>query len=336
MKAQTKKIIAVSVAVIVGLAAGVLFANHRGFFPGDEQAQTPHVSEAGEQTPAPAWTPPVAVPAPDAAPIAMEAVFSANEISTLATIFFDMADPESEAVSQLLDELVLTSRAAMHGIVLNEDEQAEILDVAEYLYELYAMFGVDLTHMPATRIVEIISSDLYFDKLMELYTSDVVVTEEEMLRAIADFKENNKAEYYDIQVKFAYTQELEPFEAARANVMAGTMSFDQLVEQHHVEYNPEVGVITAALWQLYLDNDENNKIVALSEGGISPIITQQVPQGEDDYVSYYLLVQLVSKTAPPEDEFDYYFREHHISNTKIERFETILDAWKAAVNYTIN
>lgn len=336
---KSNKVIIICIAVLLGLvglvggviAAGfILFNNVSDSVISNDVPVQIHVQDPAHQTPSDTF------PTIGDATVHPEGAIAIymQEVYTLAALFYDAEDPMLAAVSQLLDTAVLKERAQAHGIVLTAEEKQEVHDWAENLHSMYSMFGVDLSGMSVARMAEILEADLYYEKLMDIYTQDLIISEEDVLSALVDFKENRKIDYYEVQVKFAYTQALAAFEAARDDVVAGVMTFDQLVEQHHVEYNPEAGPITAALWQLYLEEADNSRILALAEGEVSDIIVQQVPQG-DDFVTYYLLVQVVSKEIPPDDELEANFRLRYTWDKKIEVFEVVLEAWKSEAEYII-
>jgi hypothetical protein len=336
---KSNKVIIICIAVLLGLvglvggviAAGfILFDSDNNSVVSDEIPVQIYVQDPAHQTPSDTFP---TIGDATVHPEGAVAIYM-QEVYTLAALFYDAEDPMLAAVSQLLDTAVLKERAQAHGIVLTAEEKQEVHDWAENLHSMYSMFGVDLSGMSVARMAEILEADLYYEKLMDIYTQDLIISEEDVLSALVDFKENRKIDYYEVQVKFAYTQALAAFEAARDDVVAGVMTFDQLVEQHHVEYNPEAGPITAALWQLYLEEADNSRILALAEGEVSDIIVQQVPQG-DDFVTYYLLVQVVSKEIPPDDELEANFRLRYTWDKKIEVFEVVLEAWKSEAEYII-
>jgi hypothetical protein len=257
--------------------------------------------------------------------------------SLLSNIFSQTEDPIEDALDQLIEVMVLRERAEAAGIVLTDEEQENMLDWARSFKNMYANNGIDASFITDNRLAEILSTELYFEKLMDIYAADFVIDEEDFNREFADFKENNKMDYYDIQVKYAYSESLDDLTDARAEVEAGNMTFDELVERYHIGFDPEEGVTTTDLWQLFLEDEDNQAILALEEGDMSEVFMQLLPMEQVDHLMMYsVLVQLVSKTVPPEEEIADPFREHYTAQKRAEYFRSIIDTWKTEADFTIN
>jgi hypothetical protein len=253
----------------------------------------------------------------------------------LSSLFSGAEDPKADALDQMLEVMVLKAKADAAGIVLTDEEKDDMLDWARGFKNMYQTNGIDASFISDERLAEILSTELYFEKLMHIETADFVPDEAAFEQSLAHYKENNKLEYQDVQVKFAFSQDFDALEEARAEVEAGTITFDELVERHDVGYDPEDGVMTVALWQLQLMDEDNEKIMALQESEMSEVFTQIVP-GEEFMTMYAVVVQVDSITVPPEEEIREIFRERHTLEKRAEHFRGLIDVWKTEADYTVN
>jgi hypothetical protein len=255
---------------------------------------------------------------------------SANDLrfTILTVLFNDFDDPKSEALDRLIETLTLTHRAKTEGIVLTEEEKTELQQWAVEYMSMYGMYGIDTSFITNERVAEILATETYFEKLLEIYTADVVIDEVAFNEALADYKENNKMDYYEMNVKYAFNENHDDLAFGLLEIAEGLIDFDELTAIYSVTYDEEEGVTTAALWQLGLTPEESNRIAALNVGDISEIF--ELENG------YFLVVEVESKTIPPDAEVEENFREAFTMQRKLEAFNVLLNEWKAQANYTIN
>jgi hypothetical protein len=116
---------------------------------------------------------------------------------------------------------------------------------------------------------------------------------------------------------------------------AGITPFDDFIVKHHVAYDPEVGINTAPLWELPLDETVQQSIADLPEGGFSQVVPIVMMEG-NDFVSYNVIAQFISKTVPPDDELEAAYRERYIFDKRVEMFEAILKTWLEEAEYILN
>jgi hypothetical protein len=59
-------------------------------------------------------------------------------------------------------------------------------------------------------------------------------------------------------------------------------------------------------------------------------------QREDGFEMFNTIIQMLSKTIPPEEELRETYRARYTGEKRQEMFEALLEEWKAQANYTIN
>jgi hypothetical protein len=259
--------------------------------------------------------------------------------SIMSVLFSDTEDPKADAFDQLLEVLVLESRARGEGISLTDEDRADMESWAAELQNMYAMNGLDMSFISTGRIAEILATEVYYEQLMDIHTADLEINQADFERAFADYMENNKADYYEMTFKYAFNLFPEMLEEAKAELgtvrevdgeseeEATVFTFDDLVAEQCVMYDPEQGINTALLWQLGLSEEDARIAVGLEEGDVSPVFIV------DDYA---LLLQVATKNIPPDGDVEADFRERFTSERRAEAFRAIIQTWKTEADYTLN
>jgi hypothetical protein len=237
-------------------------------------------------------------------------------------------DPKAEGLNQLMEVLVLESRARAEGIFLTDEEKEEMLDWAGSIKSNYLQNGVDLSFLTDERLAEIVSSDIYHERLLEIHTAGLVINEPDFNRAFADYKENNKIDFYDATFKYAFNESMEDLESAREEWLEGTITFDELAAAHCVMFDHESEeAATAMLWQFGLSEEDNDRVLTLQPGEISQVMLID---------EYYIILHMETLSIPPDEELKADFREQFTAQRKREAFQDIVNGWKLEANYTIN
>jgi hypothetical protein len=237
-------------------------------------------------------------------------------------------DPKADGLDQLLDVLVLEHRAKAEGIVLTEDEKEEMLAWAANLRSNYRENNVDLSFLSDQRLAEIISSDIYHERLMDIHTEGLVIDEVAFNRAFADYKENNRLDYVDAVYKYAFNPSQEDLEAARERLTAGEITFDELAAELCVMFNHEgEEAASAMLWQFGLADTDNEHALSLQPGEASRVMLID---------EYYIILQMETITIPEEEELSANFRQRFTEERKAEAFSELMLEWKREANFTVN
>jgi hypothetical protein len=272
----------------------------------------------------------------------------------------DMATVKTETQNLLLETLTLEHHAKQAGIVLTEEENANMLSFAAQLRSQYATLGYDFSFISDQRIAEIMYSDTYYAKLMEANTTDYVVDEADFAVSLADFKENQKAAYYDIGLKYiAFDTKVE------ADTALGTLTadnFDETAETYMKEpaaegetpaegeapaegetpvEETEFTVPTTTLSALNNSNGTFSaelvqQILGFEVGGRTDIITVTDETTSGTGVGAYYIFEVTHYNIPADEEVETNYREDYTNVKKNEIFRGILDKWKEEANYTIN
>jgi hypothetical protein len=247
----------------------------------------------------------------------------------ISTMNSESEDHKSEAFDLLLETLVLISRGEAEGVELTDDDKGNMLSWAgQYKSQFTSNYGMDMSFITTERVAEILSTEVYFENLMQKYTVDLVIDEEELEQAFQEYKENNKTEYYDMQFKYAYNLDREALETARNEVEEGNLTFDELVETQSVLYDAEEGIQTWPLSWIDVSKEDAERLAAMEVGEMSDVMETES--------NYPLIVQVESKEIPADEDLMENFRESYELRKRQEAFKLYVDEWKKEADYTVN
>ncbi len=209
----------------------------------------------------------------------------------------DAAVVKARALELLLDFLTLEKRARDEGIVIPADEKAGMLSVIQSMKAVHAQRGTDLSFIRDERMIEFMQRDVLYSLLSEKHTDSYKVDEEAFKKELADFMENQKAAYYNIELVY-YT------EANEANLIGLSEIYTQLSES------------------------AVNEILGLDVG-------ERTEPVEIDSVAN-IVFEVKQYTIPSDAEVEKMFRDYYVSYEKDEMFKEILNGWIAEADYTLN
>jgi hypothetical protein len=152
-----------------------------------------------------------------------------------------------------------------------------------------------------------------------------VVNEAEFQTELDNYLENNKAQYYQIDVKYILNSDKALMDTALTELKDGA-AFDEVYAKYSTTYDETVeSVPTNRLSELGLPAEINASILELQADQYSEVLEltgAATPQ--------YLIFYVTSFTIPPEQETYDSFRQSFTDYGKETMFSGIIDEWIAA------
>jgi hypothetical protein len=264
---------------------------------------------------------------------------SSNTSSDLATL-------KTETQNLLIETLTLAHHANDAGIELTEEENTAMLSTAAQIRSSFTSSGYDLSFITDQRIAEIMSSDTYYNKLMEANTADYVVDEADFAVSLADFLENEKASYYNVGLKYITVDTKSEADAALEALTAD--NFDETAKAfmqdppadgetaEETEFTVPTATLSALNSSGFITAETIQQILDLEVGGRTGIITVTDETTSSTGTGAYYIFEVTNYDIPAEEEVETNYREDYSLVKKNEIFRGILDTWKAEANVVIN
>ena len=161
--------------------------------------------------------------------------FEGQRISTNDMRFFVLfadgtGDPRQQAFDNLVRYLLIDQAARHRNIALTAEEWAGVEESAQELMEMFEMFGMPVPNISNERVVELMSVDVLTDHLMELYTADLTIDEEEFEEALENFLINNRSDFMDMELRFLHVMNEDAAQAAFSEfMMSDPEGYDDII-----------------------------------------------------------------------------------------------------------
>lgn len=239
----------------------------------------------------------------------------------------DAAAVKEKAMDQLQTYLALEKAARDNNLTLTDEEREESLSYAASMKSYYAQnYGLDMSFISDERMADFLGLDVLYGPLQEKFTADLVIDETDFEKALADYTQNNRMDYYDVQILEITAAAEETIQEAKQAVEGG-MSFADAVAAYSEAYNEEYGVNPMALRYAGLSDETAQTLLDMESGAMSEIV-----ETDGSFALYYI----DSKTIPSSDELAETYRTQYTGEKKGERFVEIIEEWKSAAVYTVN
>ncbi|MCL2665820.1 MAG: hypothetical protein FWE82_09410, partial [Defluviitaleaceae bacterium] len=252
----------------------------------------------------------------------------------MVNVLFNLSDEKDETVEMVLYVHALEKKAKEHNVKLTSEELENINAYVKSLKEYFTSYGYSLPKLSDKRIRELMSVDVYMERISDIYTADFVFDEDEFAEALENFREMGKLDYITTDVKYLFTNTLEEAEEAHARMLAGE-EVDDMIKEYSFYYNEEQGIdilTLADFYDFYIDYDLALEIMELSVGDISDVYL--VYDG-GDYMEYCIFI-IEGISVMTEDELVEHSREQFTNAKKILMFAELLESWMLDLNPVIN
>ena len=243
--------------------------------------------------------------------------------ASVSPLFGGGANPRDHALEQLTQFLLIERAAQQHNITLTEEDRAQ---AAENL-ELFQMIGLELPIMSNERMVTLAGSEFVSNRLMDIYTADFVVDEDDFDDAFANYLMFNRGRHVEMDLRYHLS----------GSSQAARLAWDDLYEQGPEGYNEiilrDVGEIRTTTLAELRNNPEVDfmAINAISNLGLYEL-SQPVQIGPDQYAVFIV----DSIDALTDDEIREIFREQYEWQQRAMIFSEIIEEWREAADIRVN
>jgi hypothetical protein len=250
------------------------------------------------------------------------------------------ADPRGQALNQLIQFLLIDQAAQRNNLALTVQERSELAGEAVEMMEFYEMIGMTPPNISNERVAEFMSVEILAERLMDIYTSDLVIDEEDLEHAFLSHLLFNRADFVQMELKFIEVFAMEDsLQLVEELTAAGPEGIDGIIMREMLANNP---------WMEELEDDELEiPTVWLhdlrQDPEFDPMVLMQLASLEEGEVSEPMLLGhdfvifiANSVEVPPEEEIEAVFREQFIQQQREMMFFQVLGEWHDAADIRIN
>jgi hypothetical protein len=263
--------------------------------------------------------------------------FEGERISTNELRFFmpdDSPQGKQAGLNVLLESLAIIHRADMHGVNLSDEEHEMWTAWVEMT------MGNELFYISAERLAEFYAARFgeVWEQLMDIYVPEslVFVDEYAFEMEFAEYLEENRDLYMQMDLKYVMIDDPETAEAVHAQLLAGEIDFDDAIREHNPWYTEEEGIVTMPLQTFVqeagLTIEQTDALIELQVGDVSEIIEWGVEFG----MLSHLIVYVETREEPDEAEVKAGFRNRQIMEKRNEMMLGLVPQWVTQANYTLN
>ncbi len=231
-----------------------------------------------------------------------------------------------DAIEGLKIYYALEQAAKDMGITLTEEEEATVRDNAANLRSSMVNEGLSIPDVPDERLFALLSIDTLYPKIAKALYQSVEVDPVEFSEAFADYRENYKEYYLDIQLKFVIADTMEAAQEAHARLQAGDAP-DAVIREFTPDMDPTEEIQTVGLSQLPFDEETVDEILSLKVSEFTPAM---------DLNGVYGVFIVDSIKAPPDADLEAFYRQLYIDEKRPNFMQNHLDEWIAALTVEIN
>jgi len=253
------------------------------------------------------------------------------------SVFNDwMSDPTEQALDNLTQFLIIEQAARRHNVTLTEEEMEDAAETLETIQSHLEMMGLS-PNLSQERMEELAQWNGFTRRLMDIYSEDLVVDEDEFEEAFQQFLTWNRADFVEMEFKYHHSTTMDA-----AFTVWGEFSevdpedFDDIILR---DFQLETGldiddldVPTISLEELRTDpayaQVNINNLAALEVGGFS----EPIPVGED---SFFIFIP-TSVERTPEAEIAEIYREDYIEMLQADIVWEKIEEWREAADIQIN
>ena len=288
--------------------------------------------------------------------------FEGQRISREDMRFFAMMadgtwDPRAQAVESLTQYLLINQAASRHNVTLTSEELAATTESVSEAQMMLDMFGAEMQaatgiaapDLPEERMLELSSLPFLSAHLMDIYTADFELNEDEFSLAALDFVPNNRDNFVEMDFRYHFSESMNAARIAWDDLVAADpeewddiitrdMQLDDVMggleieglDMEGIEIEIPVTIPTVTLNDLRHDLDPQtiDRLIALNVGDF----TEPMQLGE----GFYVIFIADSYFVPTDDEIAEIFREDYIFQQRIQIFTDVMNGWREAADIRIN
>jgi len=239
-----------------------------------------------------------------------------------------MGDPHEQALDNLTQFLLLEQAAHRNNIVLTAEELEEAAEHQEAVREHLDMMGISVSGLSDARLRELSYWNVLTERLIDLYTADLVIDEDDFEEAFQTFLTWSRADFMEMNFRYHRSSSMDEAFEVWGEFLARESDdeFDEIILR---DLN-EIPTITLAEMRqdpVYAQVNVNS----LAELGVGEF-SEPIPVGEDAF--YIFIVDFAEMT--PEEDIEEIYREEYVRERQVEIIIDLLEAWEEAADIRIN
>jgi hypothetical protein len=235
-------------------------------------------------------------------------------------------DAQKNALAALTDSLIIKKNAVDQGIKLTDAENKQVLEDTKNLKEIVASNGQVMPNVTEERLVEIVSSNMYFSKILDAQSKAYKVDEADFTKEFDNYLVNSKQDYMDVKLKYIVTKTKEEATAARSKAQSGT-PIDEVIKKYSFDFDPAKGVQVIPMKSIQLSPEDLEAVLKLKVSGLTDVIAL-----EGAFVVFYVN----EMNIPTEQQVKDNFRKAYTQKNAYEILQADLIKWRGATEVKVN
>lgn len=235
-------------------------------------------------------------------------------------------EAEKNALAALTDSLIIKKTALEQGIKLTEAENKQVLEDTKNLKEIVVSNGQVMPNITEERLVEIVSSNMYFSKILDAQSKAYKVDEADFTKEFDNYLVNSKQDYMDVKLKYIVTKTKEEAAAARSKAQSGT-PIDEVIKKYSFDFDPAKGVQVISMKNIQLSPENLAAVLKLKVAGLTDVISL-----DGAFVVFYVNEMNVPTNQQVKDNF----RKAYTQKNAYELLQADLIKWRVASNVKVN
>lgn len=235
-------------------------------------------------------------------------------------------EAQKNALAALTDSLIIKKNAVDQGIKLTDAENKQVLEDTKNLKEIVATNGQVMPNVTEERLVEIVSSNMYFSKILDAQSKAYKVDEADFTKEFENYLVNAKQDYMDVNLKYIVTKTKEEATAARSKAQSGT-PIDEVIKKYSFDFDPAKGVQVIPMKSIQLSPEDLAAVLKLKVSGLTNVIAL-----DGAFVVFYVNEMNIPTNQQVKDNF----RKAYTQKNAYEVLQADLIKWRGATEVKVN
>ncbi len=235
-------------------------------------------------------------------------------------------EAQKNALAALTDSLIIKKNAVEQGIKLTDAENKQVLEDTKNLKEIVATNGQVMPNVTEERLVEIVSSNMYFSKILDAQSKSYKVDEVDFTKEFENYLVNAKQDYMDVKLKYIVTKTKEEATAARSKAQSGT-PIDDVIKKYSFDFDPAKGVQVIPMKSIQLSPEDLAAVLKLKVSGLTNVIAL-----DGAFVVFYVNEMNIPTNQQVKDNF----RKSYTQKNAYEVLQADLIKWRGATEVKVN
>ena len=243
---------------------------------------------------------------------------------------------KQDTVNMMTQYMLLEKAVKERNIVLTPEEAEAVKEHIEYVKKDFAENNMKMPKISNDRLEFVFGTEYLVPKLMEAVAEEnnYAVDETALAAAFEDYKNNNKADYVDMDFKYLLTDSEETANEARDALIADPSLADDIIKKYFIDYpEEETEIPMMSLYEVVY------QLGILDSEGIEHLLSLQVGDISDTLyiMEMYYIIFITEEINIPDDEgLMEWFREYYQYDEKSLIFEQAYNSWKDQTPVKIN